>query len=251
VTTNVSPARNSKSGVSTASTTHETLYTCGVTTPYQFYVSITGSKQGSFTGSSQVDQSQHPGRLPAIRFSGDIIGQVSVGSAGKGLMKQSPFMITRELDGASPQLLHAATTNERLPSVLLELVSSSDGGHTFETFYTIKLTNAGVSHYRMYTSPLPEGGSNIFELEDVTFSYQRIDVQHQDGTSASTAAAGSRAPSNGAGTPATGSITNQYGQAAPPIRTPTRFGLANGGQTLSTVMRDITGVSSDITGNLK
>jgi type VI secretion system Hcp family effector len=81
-------------------------------------------------------------------------------------------VITREFDAAPPQLFQARTTNEKRRSVLFELPGvGQDGDET--VFFTITLTNATVSGYRMYVGPLPEGGSNLFELEDVTLSFQQ------------------------------------------------------------------------------
>ncbi len=170
-------------------------------------------------GSAQVDQSQHPGSMPAIRFSGEIASSADVGTGAlTGRRKHEPFVVTRELDEASPQLFQAAATNETL-NVLVELPTvGQDGKET--VFYTITLTNATVSDYRMYTAPLPEGGSNIFELEDVAFSFQQIAVKHcVAGTIASTDTAGSRVSVAGAGPAAAGSATSLA-----PTRMPARYG---------------------------
>jgi type VI secretion system secreted protein Hcp len=188
---------------------------------YQFYVSIMGSKQGQLKGSAQVDQSQHPGRMPAIRFSCEIASAVDTTTGqASGKPQHQPFMVTRELDEASPRLFQARVTYEKLPSVLFELLTTDRTGKE-TVFYTVLLTNATVSDYRMYAAPLPEGGSNIFELEDVAFSFQNMKVEHVDGgTSASTSTAGSRVS---AGDSWTAQTAQRPPAAAVPVRTPARY----------------------------
>jgi type VI secretion system secreted protein Hcp len=190
---------------------------------YQFYVSIKGTKQGQLKGSAHVPQSsQQPGRMAAIRFSGEIASAVDTTTGqASGKRQHQPFVVTRELDEASPQLFQAAATNETLQSVLLELLKTEIGGGTETVFYTILLTNATVSDYRWYAAPLPEGGSDIFELEDVAFSFQQIAVGHNiAGTSASTSTAGSRASAPNAWTAQTAQRTPVE---AVPVRTPARY----------------------------
>lgn len=69
---------------------------------------------------------------------------------------------------ASPQIFQALTTNEVLKSVVVTLPGGAGGT------YTIKLGNATVSDVKQYTELL-NGQPTV--LEDVSFTFQRIEVQ--------------------------------------------------------------------------
>jgi len=160
---------------------------------YEFYVSVDGSAQGAFKGSAQ--ESGFPGRISAIRFSYEIVTATGGAGAATGRRSLEPVTITKEWDASSPQFFHAAITNEMLKSVLFEFARVHSGKS--EVWYTVKLTNAIVSSYKQYTDLLPEGGASTFELEDVTFTFQKIDVAHADGPKASGTAAGGRGATSG------------------------------------------------------
>ena len=81
----------------------------------------------------------------------------------------TPVVFTKPLGTASPQIFTALTTNEGLPSVVIG-VPGGDGG----LGYRIKLTNANVSELKQYTELL-NGVATV--LEDVSFTFQKIEVQ--------------------------------------------------------------------------
>jgi len=107
---------------------------------------------------------------------------------------------------------------------LFEFVSVTREGKQ-ETYYQIKLTNAAVSQYKQYTDSLPEGGTNTFELEDVSFTFQKIDVEHPPGgTSATATTAGGRTTAPGSAS--TGTVTNPDAWSVAAARLPARLGAA-------------------------
>jgi type VI secretion system Hcp family effector len=193
---------------------------------YEFYVSVDGSAQGAFKGAAL--DSAFPGRISAIRFSYEIVAAAGAGTgAGAGRRSLEPVTITKEWDASSPQFFHAAITNEMLKSVLFEFARVVSGKS--ELWYTIKLTNAIVSSYKQYTDLLPEGGSSTFELEDVSFTFQKIDVAHADGTKAGGTAAGGRGTASGGWNVITHeSAAAVLGGAS---RTPARMGATEAGQS--------------------
>src|SRR5215469_15523850 len=100
--------------------TREARMPAGIGSPesYQFYVSVEGSAQGAFgTATSKgAPQSTH---IPAIRFSYEILtGAAAVGTGAANRRSLEPVTITKEWDASSPQLFHAAITNEMLKVVL-------------------------------------------------------------------------------------------------------------------------------------
>ncbi|TDX02095.1 type VI secretion system tube protein TssD [Dinghuibacter silviterrae] len=145
------------------------------TLPVIAYVTIQGNKQGTFKG----------GRIECVGFSYGISQPMDVGTGMvTGKRQHTPIVIVKRLDASSPQLLQAASSNESLKTVTIEFSRPGEG----KAFQTIKLTNASVVKINQYggtASPeklLPNG--NV--LEEISFSFQKIEVTNVDGkTSAS------------------------------------------------------------------
>ncbi len=182
---------------------------------YRFYVSVVGNVQGTFKGGAQ-------GRIPAIRFSYEYVAPQATGTgAGLGARAFQPVTITKEWDASSPQFHAAAMRGEVLSSVLLEFVTISQAG-TEIVYYQIKLINAVVCQYRQYISPLPEGGTNLFELEDVSFAFQRIEATNP--TAGTTAAGDTAAGRPGGGITTTGHPVVSVPPPGSVLRSPARLG---------------------------
>lgn len=194
-----------------------TVTSASLPSPYQFYVTVDGSKQGTFksnTASGAGNQDQ--GRIAALRFSYEVDIPQAVGtSTATPVRTYSPLTITKEWDAASPQFFAAAVTNEILRTVLFEFMTISQSGQE-TTFYTITLTSATISSYRQYTAGLPEGGSNTFELEDVSFVFQKIDI-------ANVAANTSASDSVAIGRISTPTGTISVNNISPIVRSPARI----------------------------
>jgi type VI secretion system Hcp family effector len=169
--------------------------------PYRFYVSVDASKQGSFKGTSGPSKDG----IPVIGYSFDFVSAPSTatGSAQTHATRSS-VVVTKEWDATSPKFYQATLDREVLKSVKFEFVKPSPEGKE-EAWYKITLTNATILEYKQYTGLLPDGGTNTFELEDMTFTFQKIEVQDvESGTSATHDAATSRksvATAPGGGSP--------------------------------------------------
>lgn len=124
-----------------------------------FSLTIEGTRQGVFPG----------GGIAGLKFSYEIKSSRDAASGqASGRRQHSPVVVTKAVGTASPQIFQAATTNETLKSVVVNLPGGEEGG------YTIKLTNATVSDIKQYTEVL-DGQTRV--LEDVSFTFQRIEVQ--------------------------------------------------------------------------
>src|ERR1051326_3029705 len=118
---------------------------------YEFYVTIQGSKQGTFKGGADgVGKTKKNARIPGIRFFFETISprDLATGQAS-GKRQHKPILITKEWDAASPQLFSALVNNEILKSVLFEFVKTNAQGAEF-VYHTVKLTNASVSDIKAY-----------------------------------------------------------------------------------------------------
>jgi type VI secretion system secreted protein Hcp len=145
--------------------------------PYQFYVTIQGKKQGQFKGESLRERK--PGQIPALRFAYQIkLPRDAATGLASGRPQHLPLTITKEWGAASPQLFQALVTNEVLESVLFEFVQIGTEGAE-EVYYTIKLTDATIADLKQYLDQTKQdAGFATHAFEDVSFTYQTIEVQH-------------------------------------------------------------------------
>jgi type VI secretion system secreted protein Hcp len=125
-------------------------------------MTIEGTKQGVFPGGKG-------GSITGLRFS-YLVKSPRDAASGQpsGKRQHSPVVFTKVVGPASPQIFQALTSNETLKSVTINLPGAEGSG------YTVKLTNASVSELKQYTE-LPNGQGPV--LEDVSFTFQRIEVQ--------------------------------------------------------------------------
>jgi type VI secretion system secreted protein Hcp len=146
---------------------------------FEFYVSITGKKQGKFKGASAgVGRRTTKDRIPGIRFE---LETISPRDAATGLptgkRQHKPVVITKEWDAASPQLFQALVANEVLSTVLFEFLKTDPAGREV-VYFTIKLTDAAVSDIRSHLDLTGTGGGRYdgHELEDVSFTFRTIEI---------------------------------------------------------------------------
>src|ERR1700758_2744129 len=97
---------------------------------FEFYVSITGKKQGRFKGESTgVGRRTTKDRIPGLRFEFETISPRDAASGlPPGKRQHKPVVITKEWGAASPQLYQALVTNEVLSTVLFEFLKTDPNG---------------------------------------------------------------------------------------------------------------------------
>ena len=152
---------------------------------YEYYVTITGEKQGAFKG--ETPRESQTGKIPCLAFDYGVQSPRDVATGQpSGKRQHQPITITKEWGASTPQIFQALTTNERLPSVLFEFVRTTPEGLE-EVHHTIKLTNATISSVKQYVGTVKhENTADTHELEDVSFTFQQIDLDNKGGsTSAS------------------------------------------------------------------
>ena len=149
--------------------------------PVIAYVTIQGSRQGSFKGDGAAPGRQ--GQIECLGFSYAVQVPSDLASgAAIGKRQHMPIVIVKRLDGASPQLMQSAYMNEVLKTVTIEFVRPGQSS----PFQTIKLTNAIVSKLNQYggvSSPdklVPNAGV----LEEVSFNFQKIEVDNPESKTA-------------------------------------------------------------------
>jgi type VI secretion system secreted protein Hcp len=126
---------------------------------------VTGHNTGVFKGDSPQKNRADQIVVLGYQFEVDSPRDTSTGQA-TGKRQYKPIVVTHELDGASPQFVKAAATNELLTSVVITFFKVDKTGKEIN-FYRVTLTNAGVSSVKQYSS-----GATV--LEDDSFVFQTI-----------------------------------------------------------------------------
>jgi type VI secretion system secreted protein Hcp len=126
---------------------------------------ITGKKTGVFKGDSNQKGHQDQILVSGYSFEVDSPRDAASGQA-TGKRQYKPITITKELNGSSPQLLGACSTNEVLNSVVINFYKTDRTGKEIN-YYRVTLTNASISQVRQYSS-----GATV--SEDVSFTFQKI-----------------------------------------------------------------------------
>lgn len=80
----------------------------------------------------------------------------------------SPIQITKRVDGSSPLLLKACTSNEKVEGVFMLYRPSPAGDSSSEHFYTVEITGARVQSVHQ------SSGQGVEAMEAVTFVYSNI-----------------------------------------------------------------------------
>lgn len=157
--------------------------------PHEAYLRITGKKQGVFKGESPrtTDNGQW---LEVLAFSMDLESprDLATGQA-TGRRQYKPITFVKAWGAASPQILTACATNEVLTQVIFQFIKTNPDGEQY-VFQTVSLTNAAICEvFRFMGDPesnqTPQShhsaASDTLELERVKFTFQKIDVEDNDG----------------------------------------------------------------------
>jgi type VI secretion system secreted protein Hcp len=153
---------------------------------FQFYVTIEGTRQGTFKGDPAAKDAPaavsktggaRSARISALAFNYGVTAprDAATGQAS-GKRQHSPVSFVKEWDAASPQLFQACCTNEVLKSVLFEFVEADAQGNQ-QVSHSIQLTNATISSIRFdIQGPAPSAGGTAQDLEEIAMVFQKIEV---------------------------------------------------------------------------
>jgi type VI secretion system secreted protein Hcp len=141
-----------------------------------FSVKITGKVTGQFRGESTLKGRENS--IEGLRFSSQVTSPRDIATGlPSGKRQHSPITFTKIWGPASPQIFQACVTNELLPTVKFEFWKVLPGGREV-IFQTIALTNASISSVRRYIGVASGGDApDPRELEDVTLTFQKIEIQ--------------------------------------------------------------------------
>lgn len=153
---------------------------------YEFYIAVEGTKQGKFKGESKREKWKE--QITGLSYAHKIQSprDIATGQAS-GKRQHGAISITKEWGPSTPQLFTALVSNEVLKKVEFSFVHTTKEGAE-EVYQTVKLTNATVSAVEYMTgvgdsaeSAKHTGAFDTHELEKVSFTYQRIEVDNLPG----------------------------------------------------------------------
>jgi|CZKU01.1.fsa_nt_gi type VI secretion system secreted protein Hcp len=156
---------------------------------YQARINVEGVKSGKYPGEG-LQASASKNWIPVLSFTNDLQSprDIATGQAS-GKRQWKPVKITKEWGATSPLALNSLVTNESIKTVNIEFIKTKDSGEEY-TYQTIKLTNASFAAIRRFTDD-PEsddesssrhtGGDDTMELEEWSFTFQKIEVADNDG----------------------------------------------------------------------
>jgi type VI secretion system secreted protein Hcp len=151
--------------------------------PYAFSVTIKGQKQGAFKGEGTSKATKDA--IDGLSFAYDLKSprDLSTGQA-TGKRQHSPIRIVKGWGAATPQIFQALVSNEVLTSVKLEFRKTNVNGEEV-VYYTITLADAVVSEIRQFSREATDSSSggkraatDPQELEEVSFTFQKITVEN-------------------------------------------------------------------------
>jgi len=143
------------------------------------YLRLKGQKQGDIKGS--VTEKSRENSIRVIAVSHSVVSPRDAASGlptGKRMHK--PFVITKELDVATPLLYSALVNNENITTWNLQFFTTALQDRTQSTgqemqHYTVDLTNASIASidFRMANNKHPDL-MKFNEYEEIAFVYQKI-----------------------------------------------------------------------------
>lgn len=142
------------------------------------YLHLKGQKSGDIKGS--VTQKGREGKIMVIASSHSIVSPRDIASGlPTGQRMHKPFVITKELDKATPLLYQMLVNNENITEWELQFwthaTTAAIGVGADSQHYTVRLTNANIASidFRQANTRNPEL-MRYAEYEEIAFTYQKI-----------------------------------------------------------------------------
>ncbi|MEI6758482.1 MAG: type VI secretion system tube protein Hcp [Chlorobium sp.] len=155
------------------------------------YLRMEGQKQGPIKGS--VTLKGREDSIMVIAFNHEVLSPRDIVSGlPTGMRQHKMLTITKEIDKATPLLMNALVTNEKLKKFELRFWRPSSSGAPSgigmeKQFFTIQLINANVADIKMemLDNVYPENVVHK-EREHISFTYQKIIWTYEEGGITST-----------------------------------------------------------------
>ncbi len=144
------------------------------------FLTLAGQKQGPITGGVTIKGRE--GSILVHSFENEILSALDPTSGlPTGKREHEPIVIVKEIDKSSPKLWSALVNNENLTTWVLRFWATGATG-VEQNIYTITLTNARIASIREFMDEnLAPAEATLPLLEEVTFTYQKIQWTWTDG----------------------------------------------------------------------
>jgi type VI secretion system secreted protein Hcp len=143
------------------------------------YLHLKGNKSGEIKGS--CTQKGREGQIVVIESHHEVVSPRDAASGlPSGRRQHKPFVITKEVDKATPLLYQALVNNELISEFELHFwrpgIKAASGAGAEVQYYTVKLVNARIVDIA-FTQPNTRDVNlqKTAELETVAFTYQHIE----------------------------------------------------------------------------
>ena len=144
------------------------------------YLTIVAERQGPIHGS--VTQKGRENKSIVIAVQHEIVCPRDPQSGiPTGRRMHKPFMLTKELDRASPLLYELLCTNENIAEARIEFWTATATGQE-KQHYTVRLTNANISTINFKQANIRSPKLvRLPEYEEISLTYQKIEWTWNDG----------------------------------------------------------------------
>jgi type VI secretion system secreted protein Hcp len=106
-----------------------------------------------------------------------------------GKRRHQPVVITKKWGISSPQFFQACVTGETLKLVVIEFMRINPQGQKY-IYQIIRFTDAKIISVRQYANMLnlgdPLATTRPPDLEDISFTFKKIEFLNKDGNTAAT-----------------------------------------------------------------
>jgi len=158
-----------------------TLMMCSSVLAGGIFITISGNSGQIKTEAREFRYAQSPRELAGGSSMATAVAATNAsGGSGRAAMRRmnEPVAIVHKLDESSPFFQKAAANGGTLTSVVFEFKRAVGTGT--EVYQTVRLTNAIVSSVKTIN-----GGNQ--PMEEVSFTFQKIEYQNKDGAAATPA----------------------------------------------------------------
>jgi type VI secretion system secreted protein Hcp len=131
------------------------------------YITIEGTKQGKFKGSSNIKGREDAIEIQSYRLGVSAPRDVSTGQAS-GKRQYQAISFKKPVDASSPQFMTALTTNEVLKTVKIEFYGPDNHSGEERVYQTVTLTNASLKSWTQDFENESGGGDDL-ELVELVF----------------------------------------------------------------------------------
>jgi len=149
------------------------------------YAYFKGQKSGQVKGS--ITQKGREDSIGVIAVSHSIVSPRDPQSGlPTGQRMHKPYVITKELDKATPILYNVLCTNENLTEVTFKFwtpqLKAASGAGSEVQHYTVKLTNANIASIDFRQANIRHADLvKLTEYEEIALTYQKIEWTWTDG----------------------------------------------------------------------